>query len=167
MIAVRVVIAGIILLPTDPLGAAVCDDIDRVIAHAASDFRDIRGAADPDIEDWYETSFNLPGGECVVSDEGRESGSYYKCDWTFEDEASARSAYDDLKPTIGECLDRTPPVLLEPRQVTIHTALIAGQRYPLAAQPSYELTAQLEYSRSDRKWGTTYRVEFLVRKSTR
>lgn len=142
--------------------AAVCDDVRRLIDMANSDFRQIKAGRDPDVEDWYKTSFQLTNAECSISDDG--GGAAYFCSWEYSDERSARAAYDGLAPQIRVCLSKFDLQEMPPRQATLMTAVLAGQSYKIVASEAFDLNVTIELNRRESRRQTSYEVEFEVRR---
>lgn len=83
--------------------ASVCSETSELVQDSQNYFRDLRGAYDPDLEEYAATKL-LPGAsECVIQED--EYGGRYQCRWQFagSDESSARQASAAMTTDVRDC----------------------------------------------------------------
>jgi len=80
-----------------------CEPLKRLLVHADTGFRQLRGYNDPRIRGWVAT-YRMPGASrCTIEDV--EDTAYYSCKWAHDPQAgSVSEVYSDLLQFVTRCL---------------------------------------------------------------
>lgn len=87
----------------DSYAFSSCEPLKRLLVHADTGFRGLRGYDDPRIRGWVAT-YRLPGASlCTIEDV--KSTAYYSCRWAHDlQSGSVSKVYSDLIVFVSRCL---------------------------------------------------------------